>query len=47
MKEMELHLNDVGQSWELMPDGSYKGRDIESAKSDDVQLKLLRQLSQS
>ena len=47
MKEMELHLNDVGQSWELMADGSYEGRDIESAKSDDVQLKLLRQLSQS
>jgi polyphosphate kinase len=47
MKEMELHLNDVGQSWELMADGSYKGRGIESAKSDDVQLKLLRQLSQS
>lgn len=46
MDEMELYLNDRGQSWELQGDGEYVERVSDLPYRDDVQTRLLKQLAQ-
>ena len=41
--ELELYLNDRGQSWELSADGEY--RPLANTAAEDVQQLLLKQLS--
>ena len=44
--EMELHLNDQGQSWELQRNGEYIERESDLPYRDDAQTQLLKQLAQ-
>lgn len=48
MAEMELYLNDRGQSWELSADGEYRSLEHsgqDGAALEDVQMLLLKQLA--
>lgn len=45
--ELEMYLNDLGQSWELKADGEYiaLNREADGEPTEDVQMLLLKQLS--
>ncbi|MCH7815287.1 MAG: polyphosphate kinase 1 [Proteobacteria bacterium] len=46
MNEIEVYLNDQGQSWELQADGEYIEQRSELDVHEDVQVRLLKQLAQ-
>lgn len=47
IEELELHINDEGQSWELQSNGDYLERASDLPDRDDVQTQLLRDLAQA
>lgn len=46
MDELQLYMDDVGQSWEMQSDGNYRELHTDIATKEDVQIQLLKHLGQ-